>query len=65
MLTDSSGEAYGAVPDGLVGALGERELPAGQSARGLIGFVVPRVAQGLILDYHAELGDESATVPLT
>jgi hypothetical protein len=65
VLVDADGEVYVPVVDGLGGALPERVLEPGQSAQGLIGFTVPATARGLRLRFDAELGDESASVPLT
>ncbi|HSR21998.1 MAG TPA: DUF4352 domain-containing protein, partial [Candidatus Eisenbacteria bacterium] len=64
VLTDASGAVYGPVVDGLSGSLQERQLAPTDIARGRIGFVVPRSAQGLVLNYDAEQGDASAQVPL-
>jgi serine/threonine-protein kinase len=64
VLTDSSGALYGAVAQPGAGALPERQLEPGGTVRGLIGFEVPSAARRLVLAYDAELGDESATVPL-
>ena len=65
VVLDAGGHRYGAVVDGLSGALPERVLGPGQSASGEVGFVVPMSARGLRLRFDAELGDESASVPLT
>jgi tRNA A-37 threonylcarbamoyl transferase component Bud32 len=64
LLSDSSGALYGAVAQPGAGALPERQLEPGGTVRGLIGFEVPSAARRLVLAYDAELGDESATVPL-
>ena len=63
-LSDAAGGEYGAVVDGLPAPLREQMLAPGQSVRGQVGFVVPRPAQGLALNFDAELGDGSARVPL-
>ena len=47
------------------GALAEGPLGPGPSVRGLLAFVVPRTAAGLVLQYDSEVGDGSARVPLT
>ncbi len=63
-LTDASGAVHGAVVQDLGGALPERELRSGETVAGIIGFVVPPAAQGLVLTFAAELGDQSAQIPL-
>jgi len=63
-VTDATGQLYDAVVDGLDGSLPERTLGPGQSARGRVGFVVPRSAVGLQLHFNAEQGSGSAQVPL-
>jgi hypothetical protein len=65
VVLDADGDEYGAVVDGLGGGLPERVLGPGQSASGEVGFVVPESARGLRLRFDAELGDASASVPLT
>jgi hypothetical protein len=55
-VTDGSGNAYGAVVDGIGDPLPERQLTAGASTGGRIGFEVPRTAQGLTLQFAAEVG---------
>ncbi|HXM55171.1 MAG TPA: MFS transporter [Candidatus Dormibacteraeota bacterium] len=64
-LTDASGASYGAYQYGIGGALPEGRLGANQSARGLLAFIVPRTARGLVLQYDAEVGDGSARIPLS
>ena len=65
VVLDAGGHEYGAVVEGLSDALPERVLGPGQSASGEVGFVVPVSARGLRLRFDAELGDASASVPLT
>jgi hypothetical protein len=65
VLSDAGGGVFGPVVDGLGGTLPERLVGPGQTARGQLGFVVPRAADGLQLHFDAELGDASARVPLT
>jgi hypothetical protein len=65
VLSDAGGEVFGPVVEGLGGTLPERVVGPGQTARGQLGFVVPRTAAGLQLHFDAELGDASAQVPLT
>jgi MFS family permease len=64
VLTDASGAAYGATAGGLDGALPELPLGPSESMRGAVAFAVPRSAQGLVLHFDAEAGDETAEVPL-
>jgi len=65
VLSDAAGAAYGAVQEGVPGALGEGVLAPNASARGTLAFVVPRGVRSLVLHFDAELGDESADVPLS
>jgi Domain of unknown function (DUF4352) len=65
VVTDAGGGVFGPVVDGLGGGFPERVVGPGQTARGLLGFVVPRAAGRLQLHFDAELGDGSARVPLT
>jgi hypothetical protein len=65
VVSDAGGAVFGPVLDGLGGTFPERVVRPGQTARGLLGFVVPRAAAGLQLHFDAELGDGSARVPLT
>jgi hypothetical protein len=64
VLTDASGRTYGAVAEGIGGALSEQCLQSGGSARGRFGFVVPRNTRGLVLHFEAEEGFDSVRVPL-
>jgi MFS family permease len=64
VVTDASGTAYGAVADGLDGALPEYRLGPSESVRGAVAFAVPRSAQGLVLHFDAQTGDDTAEVPL-
>jgi serine/threonine protein kinase/MFS family permease len=63
VITDASGNVYGAVAE-LDGTLPELELQPSESIRGSVGFVVPRSAQGLVLHFDAEAGDDAVEVPL-
>jgi MFS family permease len=64
VVTDDSGAVYGAVAGGLDGALPELSLAPTERVRGVVAFVVPRSARGLVLHYDAETGDDSVPVPL-
>jgi hypothetical protein len=64
VVSDASGATYAPVTNGVDGALPDRELARNQGVRGQVGFVVPRTAQGLVLHFGAERGDESAQVAL-
>lgn len=64
VVTDASGTVYGAVVDGLDGALPEVPLAPTERVRGVVGFVVPRSAQGLVVRFDAETGDDAIQVPI-
>ncbi|HXM58626.1 MAG TPA: protein kinase, partial [Candidatus Dormibacteraeota bacterium] len=64
VVSDDSGHQYAPVVDGIGRPLPERRLGANQSANGQIGFVVPRSARGLVLNFDAQFGDGAAQVPL-
>ena len=64
-LVDASGAIYGPVETDAAGALAQRELPPGQTARGMVGFIVPEGAQGLVATFSAEPSNESAQVALS
>jgi MFS family permease len=64
VVTDDSGAVSGAVVDGLDGTLPELSLAPTERVRGVVGFVVPRSARGLVLHFDAETGDGSFQVPL-
>jgi Protein kinase domain/Domain of unknown function (DUF4352) len=63
-LIDTSGATYAAAEPGTSRDLPQTELPPGQSVSGVIGFLVPDGPRGLVLQFDAEIGDESAVVPL-
>jgi serine/threonine protein kinase len=62
VLTDASGATYSAVEQGAAGDLPQSELPPGQEVRGAVAFVVPRQAQGLVVHFDPEVGNESAAI---
>jgi hypothetical protein len=64
VVTDASGTAYGAIADGLDGAIPEYVLGPSESMRGAVAFAVPRSAQGLVLHFDSPTGDETAEVAL-
>src|SRR5262249_10598967 len=64
VVTDDAGTVYGAVQDGLSGAVGEGWMGPSGTARGVLGFAVPRASQGLVLHFDADSGDDAAQVPL-
>jgi hypothetical protein len=64
-LSGPSGSVYGAVQD-TAGGLPQRQLAPGRSVDGLVWFEVPgTVRSGLVLNFNAELGYETATVRLS
>jgi hypothetical protein len=64
-LIDAAGTIYTAVQRGMPGDLAEAELDPGRTARGGLGFVVPQQAQGLVLQFDAEVGDAAAVFPVS
>jgi serine/threonine protein kinase, bacterial len=63
-VTDDSGAVYQALERGASGDLPQVQLTPRRTARGVIAFVVPRQAGGIVLHYSAERGDATATVGL-
>lgn len=63
-LTDSKGGVYHPLDAGARDAMPQEELAWLSEAKGSLAFDVPGDAQGLVLRYTAELGDEAAIIPL-
>ena len=63
-LTDGAGGTFQAVERQASGDLTQQELAPGRSARGVIGFLVPRSSRRLVLSFTAELGDSVVVVPV-
>jgi hypothetical protein len=64
VITDAAGVSYDAVDVGGDGVLQTARLAPGRSAAGLVGFEVPRSANGLSVRFNAEVGDATAVVAL-
>jgi hypothetical protein len=65
LLTDSSGSPYGAIQVTDPTGLPQLQLIPGQRLRGLVWFEVPATVQGgLVLNFNAEVGYETAMVRL-
>jgi hypothetical protein len=62
-LTGPSGSSYGAVQAAAADSLPQRQLAPGKTQEGLVWFEVPAtIRSGLVLNFSAELGYETATV---
>jgi len=64
-VTDSAGRVFQGTPLGGTDDLPERQLGAGQSVVGRVGFVLAAGAGGLVLHYESEVGNQSMVVPLS